>query len=85
MRDSLLQARIPIGSDPEVRLQYSSCIVGGRVGKLVKDMDLFAAIILYKHIQNPYIPDDEQDTYTAHKCMTLRMDHLHIRERIRYT
>jgi len=50
MRDSLLQARIPIGSYPEVRLQYSSCIGGARVGKLVKDMDLFAAIILYKHI-----------------------------------
>jgi len=83
MRDSLLQARIPIGSDPEVRLQYSSCIVGGRVGKLVKDMDLFAAIILYKHILNPHIPDADQDNYTAHKCMTLRMDHLHIRERIR--
>ena len=68
----------------QVRLQYSSCVGGARVGKLVKDMDLFAAIILYKHIRNPLIPIGEQDAFTAHKCMTLRMDHLHIKEKIRY-
>jgi len=82
MRDSLVQARIPIGSDPEVRLLYTSYIGGARVGKLLKDMDHFAAIILYKHILNP-LQNAEYASLSAHAVMTVRMDHLHIKERIR--
>ena len=37
----------------DVRLKYKSTIGGARLGKLLQDMDHFAAVVLYKHILNP--------------------------------
>ena len=53
MKDSLTLGRIPLGSCADVRLKYKSTIGGARLGKLLQDMDHFAAVVLYKHILNP--------------------------------
>eukprot|EP00091_Calanus_sinicus_P021179 TRINITY_DN6146_c0_g1_i1.p1 TRINITY_DN6146_c0_g1~~TRINITY_DN6146_c0_g1_i1.p1 ORF type:complete len:216 (+),score=55.89 TRINITY_DN6146_c0_g1_i1:193-840(+) len=80
MEDSLTHALIPIGSNPDVRLKYTSHIGGARLGRLVQDMDHFAAVVVYKHILNPM---QNPEGLSAHAVVTARMDHLHIRENIR--
>ena len=79
MKDSLTLARIPLGSCADVRLKYKSTIGGARLGKLLQDMDHFAAVVLYKHILNPLQGDHH---HHGHAVITARMDHLHIKERI---
>ena len=64
-------------------MQYTSHICGVRVGKLLHDMDHFAAIVLYQHILNPH-QTAEYVNLTAHAIVTARLDHLHIKENIRY-
>eukprot|EP00092_Neocalanus_flemingeri_P026753 GFUD01029005.1.p1 GENE.GFUD01029005.1~~GFUD01029005.1.p1 ORF type:complete len:512 (-),score=111.14 GFUD01029005.1:129-1664(-) len=80
MEDSFIQAIIPIGSNPDVRLQYTSHIGGARLGRLVQDMDNFAAVVVYKYIDNPL---QEPEGPSAYAVVTARMDHLHIREDIK--
>eukprot|EP00092_Neocalanus_flemingeri_P035179 GFUD01038283.1.p1 GENE.GFUD01038283.1~~GFUD01038283.1.p1 ORF type:complete len:511 (+),score=112.98 GFUD01038283.1:56-1588(+) len=80
MEDSFIQALIPIGSNPDVRLQYTSHIGGARLGRLVQDMDNFAAVVVYKYIDNPL---QGPEGPSAHAVVTARMDHLHIREDIK--
>ena len=79
MKDSLTLGRIPLGSCADVRLKYKSTIGGARLGKLLQDMDHFAAVVLYKHILNPLQGDHH---HHGHAVITARMDHLHIKERI---
>ena len=44
MSDSLLHALIPMGTDPQVQLKYISSVGGARLGRLLQDMDYFAAV-----------------------------------------
>jgi len=80
MEDSLTHALIPIGSNPDVRLKYTSHIGGARLGRLIQDMDHFAAVVVYKHILNP---TQDPEGLSAHAVVTARMDHLFIKENIR--
>jgi len=80
MEDSLISAIIPIGSNPDVRLKYTSHIGGARLGRLIQDMDHFAACVVYKHILNPLQPSEGP---SAHAVVTARMDHLHLQENIK--
>lgn len=80
MKDSLLKVCLPIGSCIDARLQYTSHIGGARLGRILQDMDHFAAVVLYKHILNPLQADPSG--LSAHAVITARMDHLHIKEKI---
>jgi len=81
MSDSLLHAVIPIGSNPEVQLKYVSSVGGARLGRLLQDMDYFAAVVIYKHILNPLQTDSKG--LSAHLVVTGRMDHVHLKESIK--
>ena len=80
MKDSLLKTYLPIGSCSETRLKYTSHIGGARLGKIVQDMDYFAAMVLYQHILNPLQHDPKG--LSAHAVVTARMDHLIWKENI---
>jgi len=79
MRDSILEVRLPIASCPDAK--YKSYVGGLRLGRLLHDMDHFAVCVLYKHILNPLQLDPS--CLSAHALVTKRMDHLHLRQKIR--
>ena len=81
MSDSLLHALIPIGSNPEVQLKYVSSVGGARLGRLLQDMDYFAAVVVYKHIVNPLQTDGQG--LSAHSVVTARMDHVNLKQSIK--
>ena len=81
MSDSLLHAVIPIGSNPEVQLKYVSSVGGARLGRLLQDMDYFAAVVVYKHILNPLQTDSTG--LSGHSVMTARMDHVNLKQSIK--
>ena len=81
MSDSLLHAVIPMGSNPEVQLKYISSVGGARLGRLLQDMDYFAAVVVYKHILNPLQTD--KNGLSAHSVVTARMDHVHLKQSIK--
>lgn len=80
MADSLLHGLIPIGSCPDTSLRYTSYVGGARLGRLLQEMDHFAACVLYRHILNP---KQEEGGLTGHLVITASMDHLRIQETIK--
>ena len=56
MSDSFDHALIPLGSDLTLRDKYINPYGGVRMGRLLEDMDVFAAHLVFKHILNPKQP-----------------------------
>ncbi|KAL8588439.1 hypothetical protein ACOMHN_024541 [Nucella lapillus] len=53
MKDSYLEAVIPLGQDNVFRKNYTTFQNTSRFGRLMEDLDIFAAVIGYTHNQDP--------------------------------
>ncbi|KAI1710838.1 putative acyl-coenzyme A thioesterase 9, mitochondrial-like [Ditylenchus destructor] len=54
--DSIDSVVIPLGSEPQIRLQYVNNLNITRFGKILEDLDTFAVWLSYKHNQGPEVP-----------------------------
>jgi acyl-coenzyme A thioesterase 9 len=68
--DSLLRVVLPFGSDPAFRAQYVNRWGQLRVGKLLEELDAFAANVAYTYI------DDGDETTSIPTLVTASMDRL---------
>lgn len=64
MRDSFLVGIIPLSKDKGLQDKYTTFLGQVRIGRLLEDMDIFAVMVVHKHIYNPNQPKNETFPYT---------------------
>ncbi|CAG9862828.1 unnamed protein product [Phyllotreta striolata] len=74
MKDSFLVGIIPLSKDKALRDKYTTFLGQVRIGRLLEDMDIFAVMVVHKHIQNPNKPENEIFPYTIVTAQVDKID-----------
>ena len=80
MADSFDQALLPLGSDSKLRDKYLTHFGSVRVGRLLEDMDVFAAHLVFKHVLNP--KQDPETPGCPFSIVTALVDRIDVKTKI---
>ncbi|XP_063729972.1 acyl-CoA thioesterase 9, tandem duplicate 1 isoform X2 [Eleginops maclovinus] len=65
MKDSIVEAHLPLGSNPELREKYLTFHNTVRFGRILEDLDSLAVLISYTHTHNPALKKSPLSLVTA--------------------
>ncbi|XP_030370300.1 acyl-coenzyme A thioesterase 9, mitochondrial-like isoform X2 [Scaptodrosophila lebanonensis] len=74
MQDSFTSAIIPLSTDRVLQDKYVTYLGNVRMGRLLEDMDMFAAWCCHKHLAVPQLPADVHLPYTFVTILVDRID-----------
>ncbi|CAG0901152.1 unnamed protein product [Darwinula stevensoni] len=64
MQDSFCEVVLPLGSNKDLHPRYLTKVGGVRIGRLLEDMDVFAAWVTLHHLLNPKVDESQPLPYT---------------------
>eukprot|EP00112_Aurelia_sp_Birch-Aquarium-sp1_P009991 Seg2157.1 transcript_id=Seg2157.1/GoldUCD/mRNA.D3Y31 product="Acyl-coenzyme A thioesterase 9 mitochondrial" protein_id=Seg2157.1/GoldUCD/D3Y31 len=76
MKDSIREAVIPLGDNPDVRDKYLTFYKTVRIGKLLEDMDTLAGLVGYKYYKGP----SEYENRAPFALVTASVDKFKLKE-----
>uniref|UniRef100_A0A8C7LB76 Acyl-CoA thioesterase 9 n=1 Tax=Oncorhynchus kisutch TaxID=8019 RepID=A0A8C7LB76_ONCKI len=65
MKDSYIEAHLPLGTDPTLREKYLNYLKGVRFGRILEDLDSLAVLICYSHTHNKTLQRSPLSIVTA--------------------
>uniref|UniRef100_A0A674ASM4 Acyl-CoA thioesterase 9 n=1 Tax=Salmo trutta TaxID=8032 RepID=A0A674ASM4_SALTR len=65
MKDSYIEAHLPLGTDPTLREKYLNYLKGVRFGRILEDLDSLAVLICYSHTHNKALQRSPLSIVTA--------------------
>ncbi|XP_017007751.2 acyl-coenzyme A thioesterase 9, mitochondrial [Drosophila takahashii] len=74
MQDSFTSAIIPLSTDRTLQDKYVTYLGSVRFGRLLEDMDMFAAWCCHKHLKLPNLPEGVHLPYTFVTILVDRID-----------
>ncbi|XP_034665191.1 acyl-coenzyme A thioesterase 9, mitochondrial [Drosophila subobscura] len=74
MQDSFTSAILPLSTDRTLQDKYVNYVGSVRLGRLLEDMDMFAAWCCHKHLKLPYLPEGVHLPYTFVTILVDRID-----------